>query len=121
MPHEWGSEAWEGRCGWNIKGDLFLDGVTRGGGQNLLMARKAPATRPTLHTAIPGFTKPLPLESADSGLEYEAVPFRKNVFLLGAGASAHTGAPVMCNFLSSAQSLLDNGKLNSTDAVRFRN
>jgi len=48
------------------------------------------------------------------------MPNRKNVFLIGAGASAHTGAPVMGNFLQSALNLLDSGVLTDEDARRFK-
>jgi hypothetical protein len=34
------------------------------------------------------------------------MPFKKNVFLLGAGASADAGAPLMWNFLKVASGLM---------------
>ena len=34
---------------------------------------------------------------------------RKNVFLIGAGASAHAGLPVMSEFLERAHNFLDRG------------
>jgi len=48
------------------------------------------------------------------------MPNRKNVFLIGAGASAHTGAPVMSNFLRAALNLLDSEVLTGEDAQRFK-
>jgi NAD-dependent SIR2 family protein deacetylase len=47
--------------------------------------------------------------------------YRKNVFVIGAGASAHRGAPLMGNFVGTAREILDRGALLPADANRFRN
>lgn len=49
------------------------------------------------------------------------MPYRKNVFFLGAGASAHTGAPLMSGFLEAAREICDGGSLAPEDASRFKN
>ena len=43
----------------------------------------------------------------------------RTVFILGAGASVHAGAPVMKNFLDVAEDLLLGGHLDSQDAKQF--
>jgi NAD-dependent SIR2 family protein deacetylase len=50
------------------------------------------------------------------------MPFRKNVFVLGAGFSADAGAPVMHDFLPTAKHLLDddNSGLLETDRDAFK-
>lgn len=49
------------------------------------------------------------------------MPFKKNVFLLGAGASADAGAPLMWNFLQAAWSLMrdPNSNLESDERTTF--
>lgn len=49
------------------------------------------------------------------------MPYRKNVFLIGAGASRHANAPLMANFLEAAESILNTGRLDEEEARRFRN
>src|SRR5882724_5518164 len=46
--------------------------------------------------------------------------YRKNVFVIGAGVSAHRGAPLMGNFLEVAREILDRGSLHSEEATRFQ-
>ena len=48
------------------------------------------------------------------------MPYRKNVFLIGAGASVHEGAPTMASFLDRATELLHTGRLSDDEAVRFK-
>lgn len=44
----------------------------------------------------------------------------RTVFVLGAGTSVHAGAPVMKDFLDSAEELLLSGKLDPKDEAQFR-
>ena len=46
--------------------------------------------------------------------------YRKNVFILGAGASVHVGAPLLSNFLPEARRKLDSGELSEEAEERFR-
>jgi hypothetical protein len=50
------------------------------------------------------------------------VPFRKNVFVLGAGASADAGAPLLRDFLDKARELMGNphSPLSPGDRERFK-
>src|SRR6266446_7729060 len=47
--------------------------------------------------------------------------YRKNVFVIGAGVSAHRDAPLMGNFLEVAREILDRGSLGSEETKRFQN
>lgn len=46
--------------------------------------------------------------------------YRKNVFLLGAGASMHAGAPVMKDFLQVAEDIAGEGLLSDEETRRLR-
>jgi len=48
------------------------------------------------------------------------MPYRKNVFVIGAGASVHCGAPIMTNFIETAREIMDSGRLDADEAIRFR-
>lgn len=47
------------------------------------------------------------------------MPYRKNVFILGAGSSRHAGAPLLGDFIDRARELLDRHELSADDEPRF--